>query len=58
MNSIMENALKACGLTKDDMVKALVVQKALSASGVSPQVRYQTIHIRVKIIEIWLSWFD
>ena len=42
MNSIMENALKACGLTKDDMVKALVVQKALSASGVSPQVCYQT----------------
>ena len=42
-NAVFQKALEASGLSKDEMVKALLVQKALGASGVSPQVMAQAV---------------
>ena len=43
MNKIFDNALAASGLSKEDIVKALMVQKTLAASGVSPEVMAQAV---------------
>ena len=43
MKEILENALKVTGLTKDDMAKALMVQKAFAVSGVTPEALAQAI---------------
>merc|ERR1712223_327473 len=43
MKEILDNALKASGLTKDDMAKALMVQKAFVVSGVTPEALAQAI---------------
>ena len=43
MNAMFNNALRAAGLSKEDMVKALLVQKTLGASGISPEVMAQAV---------------
>ena len=43
MKEILDSALKASGLTKDDMAKALMVQKAFVVSGVTPEALAQAI---------------
>ena len=43
MKQILDNALQVSGLTKDDMAKALMVQKAFVVSGVTPEALAQAI---------------
>ena len=43
MKEILESALQASGLSKDDMAKALMVQKAFVVSGVTPEALAQAI---------------
>jgi plasmid maintenance system antidote protein VapI len=43
MKEILESALHASGLSKDDMAKALMVQKAFVVSGVTPEALAQAI---------------
>ena len=41
LKDIFENAMAVVGLTKEDVAKAALVQKTLSASGVTPAVLAQ-----------------
>jgi hypothetical protein len=41
MKEIFENAMKVAGLTKEDVAKAALVQRALAASGVTPEILAQ-----------------
>ena len=43
MKAILDNALHVSGLSKEDVAKALMVQKALAASEVTPEVLAQAI---------------
>jgi len=43
MKEIFENAMKVAGLTKEDVAKAALVQRALAASGVTPEILAQVI---------------
>ena len=40
---MFDNALKVCGISKEDIAKALLVQKTLAASGVTPEIMAQVV---------------
>ena len=43
IKEIFDNAMKVAGLSKEDMAKAMVVQKMLAASGVTPEIMAQAV---------------
>jgi hypothetical protein len=43
LKEIFDNAMKVAGLSKEDMAKALLVQKTLAASGLTPEVMAQAL---------------
>ena len=43
MKKILDNALQVSGLTKDDVAKAMMVQKAFVVSGVTPEELAQAV---------------
>ena len=43
LKEIFDNAMKVAGLSKEDIAKALLVQKTLAASGLTPEVMAQAV---------------
>jgi alkylhydroperoxidase/carboxymuconolactone decarboxylase family protein YurZ len=43
LKEIFDNAMKVGGLSKEDIAKALLVQKTLAASGVTPEIMAQAV---------------
>ena len=43
LKEVFDNAMKVCGMSKEDLAKALLVQKTLAASGVTPDVMAQVV---------------
>jgi alkylhydroperoxidase/carboxymuconolactone decarboxylase family protein YurZ len=43
LKEIFDNAMKVAGLSKEDIAKALLVQKTLAASGVTPEIMAQAV---------------
>ena len=43
LKEVFDNAMKVCGMTKEDVAKALLVQKTLAASGVTPEIMAQVV---------------
>merc|ERR1719273_1397762 len=43
LKEVFDNAMKVSGLSKEDVAKALLVQKTLAASGVTPEIMAQVV---------------
>jgi len=43
LKEVFDNAMKVAGLSKEDIAKALLVQKTLAASGVTPEIMAQAV---------------
>ena len=43
LKEVFDNAMKVCGISKEDVAKALLVQKTLSASGITPEIMAQVV---------------
>merc|ERR1719232_1425898 len=43
LKEVFDNAMKVCGMTKEDLAKALLVQKTLAESGVTPEILAQIV---------------
>jgi hypothetical protein len=43
LKEIFDNAMKVAGLSKEDIAKALLVQKTLAASGLTPEIMAQAL---------------
>ena len=43
LKEVFDNAMKVVGITKEDLAKALLVQKTLAASGVTPEIMAQVV---------------
>ena len=55
LKEVFDNAMKVSGLSKEDMAKALVVQKTLAASGVTPEVMAQVIQFQKALMAAGIS---
>ena len=43
LKEVFDNAMKVVGISKEDLAKALLVQKTLAASGVTPEIMAQVV---------------
>jgi len=43
LKEVFDNAMSAAGLSKEDIAKALLVQKTLAASGITPEIMAQVV---------------
>ena len=43
LKEVFDNAMKVCGISKEDVAKALLVQKTLAASGITPEIMAQVV---------------
>ena len=55
LKEVFDNAMKVSGLSKEDMAKALLVQKTLAASGVTPEIMAQAIQFQKALMAAGIS---
>jgi hypothetical protein len=55
LKEVFDNAMKVSGLSKEDMAKALMVQKTLAASGVTPEIMVQAIQFQKALMAAGIS---